>query len=294
MNIKLIEFIKRNKKRNQQLYANRLIEGYDYVVCPISGERLSMIKNNYITKILSMKVEDYPKVQRICKKRIENIQIGLRKIDPMTGLTRYETGQIKAREILKQIDDAGYSGYKKKGQKTRTTHMSKIDNFGRNGYSQLATKAIINGNITKAKKGLITDPTVRPEFYRYKAIVLYLTEKHRHTLTNGYVTGLAGKPGAYHIDHLYSVLAGYKNKISPIVIASVHNLQMIPWQDNLSKHSKCSISIDELFTKTNYTTEQSNVEFKKIMLLIKIDLDDGVPVTGGNLLKRYYESTLSY
>jgi len=293
MNTKINQFIKRNCRRNARLYQPGLIQGQDYVVCPISSARLSMIKDNYITRVLGMNVEDYPPVQRICQGRKENIKQGLQKIDPTTGLTMYEAGQIKARTVLKQVDSDGLSGYKKKGQKTRATHMNKIDEFGRNGYSQLATKAIIKGNTTKAIKGLITDPTVRLEFYRYKAIVTHLTEKHRNTLTSGYVTGLAGKSGAYHIDHLYSILSGYKNKVSPLIIGSLCNLQMIPWQDNLSKHTKCSISINELFNRTNYTVKQSNLEFEKIISIIKYDIDHGVPVTGGNLLERYYESTLS-
>jgi hypothetical protein len=294
MNKKLTEFIKRNKKRNAHLYQPGMTAGHDYVTCPISGQRLSMIKDNYITKILGMPVDQYPRVQRICDKRKENIKHGLHQTDPETGLTRYEAGQIKAREILKQVDSDGLSGYKKKGQRTRATHMRRVDQFGRNGYSQLATKAIINGNRTKAKKGLITDPSTRPEFYRYKAIVTYLTEKHRNLITSGYVTGLAGKAGAFHIDHTYSILSGYKNKISPIIIGSVHNLLMIPWQDNLSKSVKCSISIIELLNKTNYTIEQSDLEFEKIMSLIRYDLENKLPVTGGNILERYYESTVSY
>ena len=100
MNAKLMQFIIRNKKRNAHLYQPGLTEGYDYVVCPISGERLSMIKENYITKILGMAINEYPNVQRTCLRRKDNIKHGLQKIDAETGLTRYEIGQIKARKIL--------------------------------------------------------------------------------------------------------------------------------------------------------------------------------------------------
>ncbi len=138
MNIKLTQFIKRNKKRNVHLYKNGVVEGYDYVICPISGERLSMIKENYITNILGMVVEEYPITQRICNKRKENIQQGLKQIDTNTGLSKYESGQIKARKILKEVDATGLSGYDRKGQKTRATHLSNIDEFGRNGYRRQA------------------------------------------------------------------------------------------------------------------------------------------------------------
>jgi hypothetical protein len=135
---KIEEFIKRNKKRNAHLYANEAVEGYDYIVCPISKERLSMIKDNYITKILGMTVEEYPKCQRTCVKRTENIKHGLQKIDDITGLTKYEKSQVKARHKLKQVDETGLSGYKRKGQQTRATHMSRVDEFGRNGYRRQA------------------------------------------------------------------------------------------------------------------------------------------------------------
>jgi hypothetical protein len=138
MNKKLTEFIKRNKKRNQHLYLPETRPGYDYVVCPVSGERLSMIKDNYITSVLGMTVEEYPVVQRICEKRKENIKHGLQQVDPKTGLTRYEAGQVQARQVLKQVDSDGLSGYKKKGQRTRATHMRRVDQSGRNGYRRQA------------------------------------------------------------------------------------------------------------------------------------------------------------
>jgi len=292
MKTKLDQFIARNQKRNSHLWAIGLVEGYDYVVCPISKQRLSMIKNNYIVNILEMDLTAYPITQRICNKRKDNIKLGLQIIDVNTGLTKYEVGQQKARAVLGQLDCTGVSGYAKKGQKTRATHMANIDVLGRNGYSQLASKAIVVGNSTKAKNGLITDPTIRPEFYRYKAVITYLTEKHRRSLTHGYVTGLAGKEGAHHIDHQYSILAGYKNKISPLVIGHLQNLKMIPWRDNVSKHTKCNVTMEQLLVNAGYSIEQSNAEFELVISLIQQDLADGIPVSGIRILEKIYESTI--
>lgn len=290
MNNKLLAFIKRNKQRNIHLYNSGLIEGYDYVVCPISGERLSMIKDNYITKVLCMPLSDYPNVQRICQKRKENIKKGLHQIDPETGLTRYETSQIQARQILKQVDSNGLSGYKKKGQKTRDTHMSRVDELGRNGYSRLASNAIIKGNKTKAEKGLIS--LDRNEYHRYKAIVVYLTNKHRSNLVNGYVTGLAGKENAWHIDHMFSILKGYQQQVSPFVIGHLANLRMIPWQANLSKSATCSISIAELINNCDYTIDQSLSEFGKVYQLILEDIKNNIPLNAAYLIERLYASTI--
>ena len=290
MRKQIIEFIKRNKKRNQHLYAPDTIEGYDYVVCPVSGERLSMIKDNYITNVLGMAIEEYPDVQRICIKRKENIKHGLQQVDLETGLTRYEASQIQARQILKQVDSNGLSGYKKKGQKTRATHLSRVDEFGRNGYSRLASKAIIKGNKTKAEKGLIS--LDRNEYHRYKAVVLYLTNKHRSNLVNGYVTGLAGKENAWHIDHMFSILKGYQQQVSPFVIGHLTNLRMIPWQDNLSKSATCSISMEELLNNCDYTIDQSLSEFDKVYHLILEDIKNNIPLNAAYLIERLYASTV--
>ena len=292
MNKKLQQFLARNQKRNSHLYQPETIEGYDYVVCPISQARLSMIKNNYITEVLGMSLDEYPAINRICEKRKQNIKSGLQKIDPIAGMTNYEKGQIKARKILSQTDDKGISGYKKKGQKTRSTHMSKIDELGRNGYARIASKAIIKGNLTKAEKGIIAHPSSRDSYYRYKTLVLHLTNRYRQVLTEGYVTGLAGKSGAWHIDHKFSIIQGFKEKISPFVIGHRENLQMLPWKQNIQKLHRCDISKEELFRITGYDLDKSQIEFGIISRLIQDDIDQELSPNAAYLLERFYESDI--
>lgn len=144
---KLLEFQKRSIYRNPHLYSETAKEGYDYIVCPISKCRMSMIKTSYITKILGLTVEKYDELcpgirERICEKRRENIKIGLSRIDEKTGLTKYQASQIKAKNKLKQVDQNGKSGYKKLGEKTRNTHLSRVDEFGKNGYRRQADKRL--------------------------------------------------------------------------------------------------------------------------------------------------------
>ena len=294
MKSKVEQFKERNKKRNAHLYEHGLTQGHDYIVCPVSNERLSMIKSSYITKVLGMTVEKYdalyPGIRGVSQTRKFNIKNGLAQIDPISGLTKYELSQIKSREILKQIDDTGKSGYKRKGERTRATHMNNLDEFGRNGYSKLATKAILKGNKTKAEKGLIS--LNRNEFKRYKLVVLYLTEKFRKELTNGYITGLAGKEGAWHIDHRYSILKGYQNKVSPLIIGHQNNLEMVPWKYNVSKHSSCSINIDELLNSCGYDESQSIIDFNKFVYLINEDIKNNIPPNAAFLIERFYQTVV--
>lgn len=58
--------------------------------------------------------------------------------------------------------------------------------------------------------------------------------------------GVSGIDGVYHLDHKYSICEGFKNNIDIEVIASMNNLEFIPWEKNLIKKTKCSISKEEL------------------------------------------------
>jgi len=53
----------------------------------------------------------------------------------------------------------------------------------------------------------------------------------------------------YHIDHIYSIMNGFKNNIPAKVIANPTNLQMLWYKDNISKKDNSDITIDELYLK---------------------------------------------
>lgn len=296
MTEKIEQFKTRNRRRNADLYQADKIEGIDYIICPVSLERLSMIKKSYIERVLKMTVVEYdnqhPGARGSSLARTRNIKKGLHLKDPVSGKTKYEISQEKARKVLSQVDENGVSGYKKKGEKTRATHMKNIDENGRNGYSQLATKAIVKGNATKAKKGLILDPSLRKEFYRYKSLVMYISKKYTKEISLGYTLGVAGTKDACQIDHMFSIMHGYKHKISPLLIGSRYNLKIISWKENLSKHSSSSISLIELFTLSNYTNYKSNNEFNYFINLINEDIKNKTPLSAGSLMEKFYESKL--
>ena len=143
MNKKLQEFVKRNRKRNAHLYQPELIEGYDYVLCPVSNARKSMIESKYIVKVLGMSVEEFdkqfPHAQKMARRRLDNVKKGLSIIDSDSGLTKHQISVRKTQQKLNQIDIVtGKSFHKLRTQKTRATHMANIDEYGRNGYRRQA------------------------------------------------------------------------------------------------------------------------------------------------------------
>jgi hypothetical protein len=75
-----------------------------------------------------------------------------------------------------------------------------------------------------------------PEWKRYRNEVDRLTKQQPlHELQNYDKRGPNGKEGAYTLDHIISVAKGFKTGIDAQIIASINNLRMIPWKDNILK-----------------------------------------------------------
>jgi len=91
---------------------------------------------------------------------------------------------------------------------------------------------------------------------------------------------------------MFSILKGYQQRVSPFIIGHLANLRMIPWQDNLSKSATCSISIEELINKCDYTMDQSLSEFDKVHYLILEDIKNNIPLNAAYLIERLYAPTV--
>ena len=87
----------------------------------------------------------------------------------------------------------------------------------------------------------------RPAFKRYHQQVRSITQlQPLHLLKNYDKRGKAGVEGAYHIDHKFSVIEGFKQGVDPKIIGHISNLHMIPWEVNMVKQGECWISLPEL------------------------------------------------
>lgn len=52
-----------------------------------------------------------------------------------------------------------------------------------------------------------------------------------------------------HIDHIYSISEGFKNRVDPYLISHPCNLQMLKARENKRKNAKCGHTIEELYWK---------------------------------------------
>lgn len=75
-----------------------------------------------------------------------------------------------------------------------------------------------------------------PEKKKYHREVWRITyQQDLESFENYEKRGRCGVEGAYQIDHIISIDEGYKKSIEPEVIGDISNLQMLRWEDNLSK-----------------------------------------------------------
>ena len=88
---------------------------------------------------------------------------------------------------------------------------------------------------------------IEDDYKKYKNDVMRITNQQRiDELSNYQKRGNSGVEGVYHLDHKYSILEGFKNKISPTIIGGIKNLEFIHWEENIKKRTKNSITINEL------------------------------------------------
>ena len=99
---------------------------------------------------------------------------------------------------------------------------------------------------TKIDKGIFWKPDDSEylEFKKYRRKVYYWTSKNDLTQLENY--NKRGRVG-FHLDHKYSITEGFKNKVPPKVIGSIDNWEFICYTDNLSKGTKCSITLEKLY-----------------------------------------------
>lgn len=87
-------------------------------------------------------------------------------------------------------------------------------------------------------------------YKEYRKRVNTITErsiKEKFTSEELVKRGRAGVDGAYHIDHIFSITEGFLHNIPFYIIGHSCNLRLIPWLENNKKHSKCDISMNELY-----------------------------------------------
>jgi len=86
------------------------------------------------------------------------------------------------------------------------------------------------------------------QYKLYRRAVIYLSEtsykKYKHIINP---LNLKRGRGDYHLDHIYSVIDGFKNNVPVDIISYYRNLQMLSEFDNISKNGNSWITLEQLY-----------------------------------------------
>lgn len=140
----------------------------------------------------------------------------------------------KASAIRKQVSKQ--KGQKRTGNYKSTGHPGKLNPM----YGKV-------GELHPAYKHVSDEEAL------YRKTARNMTARTKKTLDlSSYNIGKAGVEGAYQVDHIVSVVYGYENNIPVELIASIENLQVIPWEENLSKKHHLTDDARKLLNEWGY------------------------------------------
>jgi len=95
---------------------------------------------------------------------------------------------------------------------------------------------------TMENRGYWTPIEKMKDLYSYRRKVWVVTNSQNlETLKN---IDKRGKD--FHLDHKFSITAGFNNNLPPYIIGNINNLEILPAKINRQKIGKCSITIKEL------------------------------------------------
>ena len=157
-----------------------------------------------------------------------------------------KTLNSKSKEEIKEINRKK-NRWKNLSEDASNKLKLKVSNSVKKTVSKrsLENKRKVGKNISdgKIKFGYAIPREQLPAFKLYKSKVWNETKKHKLNLLEHY--NLRGK-NSYHLDHQYSIWQGFIDNTPVEIVGHICNLKMIKYKENLSKHTKCNLSLTDL------------------------------------------------
>jgi hypothetical protein len=132
----------------------------------------------------------------------------------------------------------------KKGKHNRSMSFMK-EKYG-DGWEKEWMAVIDKIRLGMELKGQWVKKSELKHFNQYKSEVWLYTELS--IFENG-LKGIEKRSKDFHVDHIFSLKAGYINRISPKIIGSICNLRILDKSSNCKKKDKCDIDEHSLLIK---------------------------------------------
>jgi len=170
-------------------------------------------------------------------------------------------------EIKEYIEKAGYKSLSKKYKNNRTKlkfkcpkgHIFKTiwrDFYNKGSRCPICYQENRWGEIHPNWKNYSEEDIKNIE--NYESNVEQLTNQNFHKYYYLINPNNLKRGKDYHLDHIYTIIDGFKNNILPEIVASPINLQMLTAFDNISKHSRSDMTKEILYDLYNQFEKVKN------------------------------------
>jgi hypothetical protein len=169
----------------------------------------------------------------------------------INGYKTWNTGLSKETSEIIKRNSENHIGYKH----TEESKL-KISNASKKHWENLEYRNLVISKvkdkiieltpqwISKMEElGYFTPKSLKSDWENYKNKVRLLTEKNDLSKLENYKK--RGRSN-YHLDHKFSITAGFIHNIDPKIISHISNLEFIKCGENTKKYTKCSITKEEL------------------------------------------------
>lgn len=168
---------------------------------------------------------------------------------------RVEINNRIVQKLKSTIDDTGLTGTQRKAKKIAKVKRTTFDEFGKNGYDRFSEnlKKTIDESRDEYGRSYLSRAALtleeflaKPEKERYHKQVWTLTEQQYKEHFSKIPNADLRSPD-YHLDHIYSISEGFRQKIPAEVIAHYTNLRVIHASLNCSKRDECHKTLIQLY-----------------------------------------------
>lgn len=226
---------------NSERTKNKFRENYNNL-----SETDKIIRNNKRTKTVNEKYGGYTLQSPELKKKMKS-----------TMFTKYGVEHSFHSEAIKQkalntwIKKYGVDNpYKSHNIKEKIKEVLK-DRYGVDNGSKINPIERINAIMkTKIERGWVIPDELLSDYQIYRKKVKRLTEitykEYKNIINPNNLERVTNGKNGFQLDHKYSIVEGFLNKVEPEIISHQCNLQMLEWYDNRTKSKRCDIELQEL------------------------------------------------
>ncbi|BEH88134.1 hypothetical protein [Klebsiella phage phiKp_21] len=156
-------------------------------------------------------------------------------------LHNYDISYEKALELQLNYQKENSGVFEEYYELRDLSHKPKFDHT-----FEVTQECIRKRQISKNKLGKCVHPDDKKEWEKYRNKVCSLTRKEIYISELENYDLYIKNPNEWHLDHIVSKIHGFLNSVPPEIIASIHNLQIIPAKENIAKNYRSNMDINDL------------------------------------------------